>query len=78
MANRKAEGDDKASVAKLDPLLEEIAAATIGCLGLGAVIALLYWLFTGLSPWPMVILGEIAGLGFGIALLALSSPRRRS
>lgn len=62
---------------KLDPLLEEAVAATVAVAVLGAVIALLFWGLTGTSPWPGVILGEVAGLGFGIALLALTSPRRR-
>lgn len=61
---------------RLDPLLEEVIMATIAVTLLGAAIALFYRLVTGSSPWPGVILGEAAGLGFGIALLALASPRR--
>ncbi|MBI4497961.1 MAG: hypothetical protein HY689_08700 [Chloroflexi bacterium] len=61
----------------LDPLVEETLAATVAVTFLGGVIALLFWLFTGLSPWPMLILAEIGALGLGIALLALRSPRRR-
>jgi hypothetical protein len=30
----------------------------------------------GISPWPFVVLGEVGGLGFGVAMLALASPRR--
>lgn len=44
---------------------------------LGVAIALAYWVFTGISPWPFVVLGEIGGFGFGVATLALCSPRRR-
>ncbi len=61
----------------LDPLLEETLAATAAVALLGAVISVLFWLLTGLSPWPGVIVGEIVGLGMGIPLLALTSPRRR-
>ena len=61
---------------RLNPLIEETISATIAMTALGAIIAALFWLFTGLSPWPYVILGEIAGFGFGIAVLALTSPRR--
>ncbi len=60
----------------LDPLLEEALVATVAVAILGAVVSLLFWAITGLSPWPFVVLGEAAGLGFGIGLLALSSPRR--
>ena len=62
---------------RIDPLLEEVLAATLAMTVLAVVVALLYWLITGLSPWPGLVLGEIAGFGFGIALLSLTSPRRR-
>ena len=58
----------------LDPLLEEILLATIAMVALGAVICVGFWLLTGISPWPFVILGEVVGLGWGIVLLALASP----
>jgi hypothetical protein len=61
----------------LDPLLEDTLAALLATSVLGAVIALAYWLLTGISPWPFVVLGEVGGLGFGVAMLALCSPRRR-
>ncbi len=44
---------------------------------LAVLIAALYWLVTGLSPWPGVVLGELIGFGFGLSLLALTAPRRR-
>jgi hypothetical protein len=62
----------------LPPLLEDTLAALLATSVLGAVIALAYWLLTGISPWPFVVLGEISGLGFGVAMLALCSPRRQS
>ena len=62
---------------RLDPLLEDTLAALLATSVLGAVVALMYWLLTGVSPWPFVVLGEAGGLGFGVAMLALCSPRRR-
>ena len=61
----------------LPPLLEDTLAALLATSILGTVIALAYWVLTGISPWPFVVLGEIGGLGFGVAMLALCSPRRR-
>jgi len=62
---------------RLDPLIEDTLAALLATSLLGVVVALLYWLLTGISPWPFVVLGETGGLGFGVAALALCSPRRR-
>jgi hypothetical protein len=62
---------------RLDPLIEDTLSALLATTVLGVVVAGLYWLLTGLSPWPYVVLGEIGGLGFGVAMLALCSPRRR-
>lgn len=61
---------------RLDQLLEETLVAVTCASVLGGAIALIFWLTTGLSPWPMVVLGEVAALGFGVALLALTTPRR--
>ncbi len=61
----------------MDPLVEDTLAAFAATSLLGVVIALAYWLLTGISPWPFVVLGEVGGLGFGVAMLALCSPRRR-
>lgn len=44
---------------------------------LAALVAIVYWLFTGLSPWPSVVLAEAAGFIPGIAILSITSPRRR-
>jgi hypothetical protein len=61
---------------RLDPLVEDTLAALMATSVLGVAVALLYWVLTGISPWPFVVLGETGGLGFGVAMLALSSPRR--
>ena len=62
---------------KEDGLIEEVLAASAALTALGVLIALLYWLIIGLSPWPFLVLGEIGGFGFGIAVLAVTSPKRR-
>ena len=64
-------------MSRLDPLLEELLVASLAMMALGVVVALLYRLLTGLSPWPGLVLGEAAGFGFGAVLLALVSPKRR-
>jgi hypothetical protein len=62
---------------RIDPLLAETLVAVAAAGALGGLIALFFWLTTGLSPWPMVVLGATGGLGFGMVMLALTSPRRR-
>ena len=57
---------------RLDPLIEDTLAALVATSVLGVVIASAYWLLTGISPWPFVILGEMGGLGFGVAMLAVA------
>lgn len=61
----------------MSPLIEDTLQALMATSLLGVVVAVLYWLMTGLSPWPFVIIGEIGGFGFGVAVLAATSPRRR-
>ena len=62
---------------RLDPLLEETLAATFAVALLCLVISGMFWLLTATSPWPGVVLGSIVGLGMGVPLLALTSPRRQ-
>ncbi len=63
-------------MSRLDPLLEELIAATMAMTLLGLIVALLFWLVADISPWPGLVLGEVAGFGFGIVLLTLTSPGR--
>ena len=59
---------------RLHPLIEEMLLGALAMSALGAVIAVAFWLLTGISPWPFVVLAEVVGLGWGIVLLALASP----
>ena len=52
-------------MAHLDPVVEHSLAALLATSILGTALAVFYWLMTGLSPWPFVIIGEIGGFGFG-------------
>jgi uncharacterized membrane protein YbhN (UPF0104 family) len=63
---------------KLSPLAQEFVAATIAIVALIVVLSLIYWAFTGQSPWPTFILAQAVVFGSGIGLLTLTSPRRRS
>ena len=63
---------------RLDPLIEETFAAATAMTALAVLVAGAYWLLTGDSPWPELVLGEVAAFGFGIAVLALTAPRRGS
>jgi hypothetical protein len=63
---------------KLNPLLEELLAASVAILALLTLVSLLYWLITGLSPWPWIVLAQALIYFSGIGVLTLTSPRRRS
>ncbi|MBM3139840.1 MAG: hypothetical protein FJZ92_06385 [Chloroflexi bacterium] len=58
-------------------LVEETAIAFTVMLAIAVIVAALFWALTGISPWPYVVLAEVAGVGWGTAMLALSSPARR-
>ena len=59
------------------PLIMEAIVASGWMTAIGVFVAVVYWGLTGLSPWPYVVLSEIAALGFGVVLLALVSPKGR-
>jgi hypothetical protein len=56
---------------------EELLSGAIAIAGLMIALAGVYWLVTGVSPWPVFVLSELPGAGFGIVLLALMSPHAR-
>ena len=60
----------------LHPLVEELIAAVLAMTLLGVAVALLFWVGTGISPWPYVVLAEIGSCIFGIVLLLATSPMR--
>jgi hypothetical protein len=62
---------------KLDPVVEELLAAVAAILALIALTSLVFWLFTGLSPWPGIVLAQLLVFGSGLGVLTLTSPRRR-
>ena len=64
-------------MAGLDPLLEEVLVTALAVGALITFISLLYWLSTGLSPWPFLILAAIVGFAPGTAILLITSPRHR-
>jgi formate/nitrite transporter FocA (FNT family) len=56
------------------PILEEAIVASVALAFVATFIALTYWLSTGLSPWPVVVLCEIVAFGWGVILVVVTSP----
>jgi len=56
---------------------EELVAGALAISGLMLALALIYWLVTGINPWPVFVLSELPGAGFGLVLLAMLTPHRR-
>jgi hypothetical protein len=56
----------------------ELAFAVLAVAALDAVVAGLYFWTTGLSPWPVLIIGEALGSLSGLAFtLVIFPPTRR-
>lgn len=55
----------------------DMLSGAIAVVILMAALAVIFRIATGLSPWPVFLLAEMPGAGFGFILLALSSPHRR-
>jgi hypothetical protein len=53
----------------------EIVSGAVAITALVVILALVYRFATGDSPWPVFVLAELPGAGFGFVMLALSSPR---
>ena len=64
------------ALSEVTAMLAEFAHATIAVLLLSLVVSAIYIGFTDLPLAPFLI-GEAVGMPTGIALLTLSSPRRR-
>lgn len=58
-------------------LLEETLIASIALTLIAAIVAVLFRLATGISPWPGVIAAEVLAFGWGLVLLVATSPSRR-
>ncbi len=57
-------------------MLAELLHATVAVLLLSVVVSIIYLGFTDLPLAPFLV-GELVGMPTGIAILTLSSPRRR-
>jgi hypothetical protein len=55
----------------------DLLSGTVAIFAMVLALAGIYWAATGISPWPVFLLAELPGAGFGLVLLALSSPRSR-
>jgi fatty acid desaturase len=60
-----------------DSLLEELVSAIAALAALTALLSAVYWLFTGLSPWPSIVVTQVLAFGSGLGVMTLTSPRRR-
>jgi hypothetical protein len=58
-------------------LIEEAFVAALALSLLGALVAALFQITTGLSPWPGVVLGEAVAITWGVIMIVLTSPSRR-
>ena len=56
------------------PILEEAVAASVALTLVAAFISAAYWLATGLSPWPAVVLCEVVAFAWGLILVIVTSP----
>ncbi len=57
-------------------MLADLAWTSLQSLALVAAVNVVYWAFTGLSPWPFVAVGTLAGGALGVILMVLTVPRR--
>ncbi len=62
---------------KTNTLLEELINAIGAMAALIALLSGVYWLFTGLSPWPTIVIVQAIVFSSGLGVLTLTSPRRR-
>jgi len=55
----------------------DLCSGALAVISVVLIVALVFRLATGMSPWPVFLLAEMPGAGFGFILLALSSPHLR-
>jgi len=56
-------------------MVGHMLSGVVAVLILITVLALVYRLATGDSPWPVFVLAELPGAGFGFVMLSLTAPR---
>jgi hypothetical protein len=56
-------------------MVGHMLSGVVAVLILVTVLALVYRLATGDSPWPVFVLAELPGAGFGFIMLSLTAPR---
>ena len=61
---------------KRNLLLEELLNAIAAIAALIALLSGIYWLFTGLSPWPTIVIVQAIVFSSGLGVLTLTSPHR--
>lgn len=57
-------------------LIEEALVAAVALSLLGALVAAVFRVATGLSPWPGVVFREAVAITWGVILIVLTSPSR--
>ena len=60
---------------KRGTMVGHMLSGVVAVLILVTVLALVYRLATGDSPWPVFVLAELPGAGFGFIMLSLTAPR---
>jgi formate/nitrite transporter FocA (FNT family) len=55
-------------------LVEETVVAAVGLAVISVLIDAIFWLSTGRSPWPGLVLAECVAFGWGLILVVVTSP----
>jgi formate/nitrite transporter FocA (FNT family) len=55
-------------------IVEEAVVAAVALAMIGAFIAGVFWFATGRSPWPGLVLAEVATFAWGLLLVVITSP----
>ncbi|MBI2867183.1 MAG: hypothetical protein HYX97_02465 [Chloroflexi bacterium] len=59
-----------------DSVWEELLWAATGMALVATIVSVLYWAFSGLSPWPFVVGAEVVGAVLGVIILMITRPSR--
>lgn len=55
-------------------LIEETIVAAIALAVISLLLDAIFWLSTGRSPWPALVLAECVTFGWGLILVVVTSP----